>query len=126
SLVGDAAGFLDPFYSPGLDQMAFSVSATLDLIEKSKMKPEPRAWADELALHNKRYGRFFRYFFEAIYKDKYHVMGDYDTMTSSFLMDTALYYMAAIIQTYGGSADGILLPPYYQDGSEIAFYPMRF
>ena len=38
SLVGDAAGFLDPFYSPGLDQMAFSVSAAIDLIRKSKMK----------------------------------------------------------------------------------------
>ena len=126
SLVGDAAGFLDPFYSPGLDQMAFSVSCTLDLIRKASAKPEPKAFAEELALHNKRYARFFRYFFDAIYKDKYHVMGDYDTMTTTFLMDTALYYLAAVVPVYRWSADRILVPPYYQDGSGIAFHPMRF
>ena len=33
---------------------------------------------------------------QAIYRDKYHLMGDYDTMTTSFLMDTALYYLVAV------------------------------
>ncbi len=27
SIVGDAAGFIDPFYSPGLDWIAYTVSA---------------------------------------------------------------------------------------------------
>jgi hypothetical protein len=53
-------------------------------------------------------------------------MGDYDTMTTAFLMDTALYYLAAVIPVYRWSADRILVPPFYQDFSEIAFYPMRF
>ena len=39
--------------------------------------------------HNRRYDRFFEYFFDSIYKDKYYVMGDYDTMTIAFLLDTA-------------------------------------
>jgi flavin-dependent dehydrogenase len=125
SLVGDAAGFLDPFYSPGLDQMSFSVSWTLELIKRRKTNPEPVAWAKELELHNKRYGRFFRYFFEAIFRDKYFLMGDYDTMTIAFLLDTALYYLAAVIPTYRWSADWIRIPPYYKDGSEVAFVPMR-
>jgi flavin-dependent dehydrogenase len=125
SLVGDAAGFLDPFYSPGLDQMSFSVSWTLELIRKKKMNPEPAAWAKELELHNKRYGQFFRYFFEAIFRDKYFLMGDYDTMTTAFLLDTGLYYLAAIIPTYRWGAERILIPPYYQDGSQIAYFPMR-
>ncbi|HUM02084.1 MAG TPA: tryptophan 7-halogenase [Thermoanaerobaculia bacterium] len=125
SLVGDAAGFLDPFYSPGLDQMAFSVSWTLELIRLRKMKT-PEAFASDLELHNVRYARFFRYFFGAIFQDKYWLMGDYDTMTTAFLMDTALYYLAAVIPVYRWSADRILVPPYYQDYSEMAFYPMRF
>ncbi len=33
--VGDAGGFLDPFYSPGLDQMSFSVYTRVGLIEKA-------------------------------------------------------------------------------------------
>jgi hypothetical protein len=105
--------------------MAFSVSWTLELIKKKKMSPEPSMWAKELEVHNKRYGQFFRFFFEAIYRDKYFLMGDYDTMTSAFLLDTALYYLAAIIPTYRWSAERILVPPFYQDGSQVAFFPMR-
>src|SRR5262249_50904666 len=94
--VGDAGGFLDPFYSPGLDQMSFSVWTRTRLI----LQALGGASADEMekayALHNKRYDRFFHYFYESIYRDKYFVMGDYDTMTIAFLLDTALYYFAAI------------------------------
>ncbi len=125
SLVGDAAGFLDPFYSPGLDQMAFSVSWTLELIRLRKMKTA-EDFAKELEAHNVRYARFFRYFFGAIFQDKYWIMGDYDTMTIAFLMDTSLYYLAFVIPVYRWSADRLLVPPFYQDFSEVAFYPMRF
>ena len=124
--VGDAGGFLDPFYSPGLDQMSFSVYSRIRLIEKAlKGTPAPEM-AEEYALHNRRYMRFFTFFYEAIFRDKYHVLGDYDTMTTAFLMDTSLYYLAAVIPIYKWSPERLGLPPYYQDGSEIAFYPMRF
>jgi len=125
SLVGDAAGFLDPFYSPGLDQMAFSVSWTLELIKRRRMMT-PEAFAKELETHNLRFGRYLNFFFGSIYQEKYWLMGDYDTMTTSFLMDTALYYLAAVIPLYRWSADRVLVPPFYQDFSEVAFYPMRF
>ncbi|HQR68174.1 MAG TPA: NAD(P)/FAD-dependent oxidoreductase, partial [Thermoanaerobaculia bacterium] len=125
SLVGDAAGFLDPFYSPGLDQMTFSVSWTLELIRRRSTTPREE-FRGEVARHNGRYARFFRFFFGAIYQDKYWLMGDYDTMTTAFLIDTALYYLAAVIPVYRWSADRLLVPPFYQDHSEVAFYPMRF
>ncbi|HSB35860.1 MAG TPA: NAD(P)/FAD-dependent oxidoreductase [Thermoanaerobaculia bacterium] len=125
SMVGDAAGFLDPFYSPGLDQMAFSVSWTLELITRRGMTA-PDAFAKELEDHNRRYARYLNFFFGSIYQEKYWLMGDYDTMTTSFLMDTALYYLAAVIPLYRWSADRVLVPPFYQDFSEVAFYPMRF
>lgn len=125
SCVGDAAGFLDPFYSPGLDQMAFSVSWTLEAL-KMRRTMEPAKFVEAVELHAKRYDRFFRYFFEAIYQDKYYLMGDYDTMTASFLMDTALYYAVAVLPLYRWTADRILVPPYYQDGAEVGLVPMRF
>jgi len=125
SLVGDAAGFLDPFYSPGLDQMAFSVSWTVELIRRRKTVA-PEVLAKEIEVHNARYSRYLNFFFGSIYQDKYWLMGDYDTMTASFLMDTALYYLAAVIPVYRWSADRVLVPPFYQDFSEVAFYPMRF
>ena len=124
--VGDAGGFLDPFYSPGLDQMAFSVHSRVELMVQA-LSGAPREEMEEAyADHNRRYDRFLRYFYESIYRDKYYVMGDYDTMTTAFLLDTGLYYAAAIMPVYRWSHDRLGFPPYYQDGAEIGFYPIRF
>ena len=124
--VGDAGGFLDPFYSPGLDQLSFSVHMRVELILKALAGTPPEEMAKEYEGHNRRYARFFEYFYEAIYRDKYHLMGDYDTMTTAFLMDTALYYLVAVQPVYTESADRLGVPPYYQDGAEVGLVPMRF
>lgn len=124
--VGDAGGFLDPFYSPGLDQMSFSVHTRVALIEMALRGASAMEMEKAYAEHNRKYDRFFKYFFEAIYRDKYYIMGDYDLMTTSFLMDTALYYMVAVSPIYRWSADRLGMPPYFDDGAEIGFYPMRF
>lgn len=124
--VGDAGGFLDPFYSPGLDQMSFSVHMRVELIKKALMGASAKEMAEEYEGHNKRYDRFFHYYYEAIYQDKYYLMGDYDTMTTSFLLDTSLYYLVAVRPLYRWSADRLGVPPFYQDGAEIGFYPLRF
>jgi len=76
--------------------------------------------------HNRRYDRFFRYFYESIYRDKYYIMGDYDTMTIAFLMDTALYYLVAVHPVYNESAARLGMPPFYGDGAELGLWPMRF
>ena len=124
--VGDAGGFLDPFYSPGLDQMSFSVHMRVNLILKALAGAPAAEMEREYAEHNRRYGRFFRYFYESIYRDKYHIMGDYDLMTIAFLMDTALYYLVAVQPVYNESADRLGMPPFYGDGAELGLYPMRF
>ena len=124
--VGDAGGFLDPFYSPGLDQLSFSVHMRVDLILKALAGTPPEEMAKEYADHNRKYARFFEYFYEAIYRDKYHLMGDYDTMTTAFLLDTALYYLVAVQPVYTESADRLGVPPYYGDGAEVGLVPMRF
>ena len=124
--VGDAGGFLDPFYSPGLDQMAFSVHTRVELMRRALGGESPEEMARAYDEHNRNYARFFHYFYESIYRDKYYVMGDYDTMTAAFLLDTALYYLAAVMPIYRWSADRLGLPPFYQDGAEVGFYPIRF
>ena len=124
--VGDAGGFLDPFYSPGLDQMAFSTHMRVDLILKALSGADEGEMEREYADHNRRYSRFFRYFYESIYRDKYHVMGDYDLMTIAFLMDTALYYLVAVKPLYNESASRLGMPPFYGDGAELGLWPMRF
>ena len=124
--VGDAGGFLDPFYSPGLDQMAFSVHMRTELIEKALSGAPSAEMETAYDEHNRCYDRYFHYFYEAIYRDKYYVMGDYDTMTTGFLLDTAAYYFAAIIPLYRWRHARLGLPPFYEDGAEIGYYPIRF
>ena len=124
--VGDAGGFLDPFYSPGLDQMAFSVHSRVGLMTKALSGAPPEEMEKAYEDHNRCYSRFFRYFYESIYQDKYYLMGDYDTMAASFLLDTGLYYLAAVIPLYQWSHERLGVPPFYQDGAELGFYPIRF
>jgi len=124
--VGDAGGFLDPFYSPGLDQMAFSVHTRVEMIRKALYGSSREEMEKAYEEHNKKYARYFQYFYESIYRDKYYVMGDYDTMTASFLLDTSLYYCAAVMPIYRWKAERLGVPPFYQDGAEIGFYPIRF
>ncbi|MGA7615658.1 MAG: NAD(P)/FAD-dependent oxidoreductase [Thermoanaerobaculia bacterium] len=97
ALLGDAAVFLDPYYSPGLDHAAFSIEATVEIIRK---------WAEEedvsrsIAEHNATFIRSYRRFFEAVYRGKYFYMGEADLVTASFLLDTAHYYIFVVIPAY--------------------------
>ena len=95
-------------------------------LEGARRRARPRRWRRSYEEHNRRYDRFFKYFYESIYRDKYYVMGDYDTMTIAFLLDTALYYFAAIMPIYRWSHERLGVPPFFEDGAEIGYYPIRF
>ncbi len=105
ALMGDAAAFLDPYYSPGLDHAAFSVEATVEIV-KAQIPPagsEPEApgkIAARIAAHNEVFLRSYHRFFRAIYQDKYFYMGEHDLLSASFLMDTAQYYIFVVIPAY--------------------------
>ena len=97
ALVGDAAAFLDPFYSPGLDHLAFSVEATVGLIladARGELEPE------RIAEHNETFLRSYRRFFEAVYRGKYHYMGEADLLSAAMLLDTAQYYIFVVTPAY--------------------------
>lgn len=97
ALVGDAAAFLDPYYSPGLDHVGFSVEATVGLVLAGLDGELDRARIDE---HNETFRRSYWRFFEAIYDGKYRYMGEADLLSAAMLCDTAQYYIFVVIPAY--------------------------
>ena len=87
SLVGDAAAFLDPFYSPGMDWISFTATCTAELI-LAQQRGEPLA--ERIARHNRDFTRSYERWFQAIYQDKYDYFGEYDLMRLAFQMDLGI------------------------------------
>lgn len=97
ALVGDAAVFLDPYYSPGLDHAAFSVEATVEIIGMDARGENIEARMKE---HNETFDRSYWRFFRSIYKDKYYYMGESDLLSAAFLIETAQYYTFVVTPAY--------------------------
>ena len=97
ALMGDAAAFLDPYYSPGLDHASFSVEATVEIVKAQTAGEDVAA---RIAEHNATFVRSYHRFFRAIFQDKYFYMGEHDLLSASFLMDTAQYYIFVVIPAY--------------------------
>lgn len=93
--VGDAAGFIDPLYSPGLDFCSFTAQSAADLIAR-----DLTGETVDLACYNRRFEFCFRSWFEAIYRDKYYYLGDAELMAAAFLMDIATYHLGPVTQVY--------------------------
>jgi len=101
ALVGDAASFLDPFYSPGLDHASNSVYATVRRIEDDLSGRLDEAALDEtIREHNEAFERSYRRWLEALYVGKYELMGDAELLSCAFLFDTALYYLGIVTPLY--------------------------
>jgi flavin-dependent dehydrogenase len=118
SLVGDAAAFLDPFYSPGMDWIAFTASRTAQLII-AQQRGEPLA--SRIETHNREFVRSYDRWFRAIYLDKYEYMGEYDLVRLAFLMDLGFYYLGVASQPFKRGAVG-LTEPLYTTAPSVPFY----
>jgi flavin-dependent dehydrogenase len=110
ALVGDAAGFIDPFYSPGLDWLAYTTLAAADVIvaERNGEADVPA----RLERYNRDFVRASQRWFEAIYQDKYEYMGDYELFRMAFLLDLGLYYLFVASQPFLHGADALTRPIY--------------
>jgi len=97
ALLGDAAAFLDPYYSPGLDHASFSVEATVAIVAAQTAGEDVAA---RIAEHNETFVRSYHRFFQAVYQDKYFYMGEHDLLSAAFLIDTAQYYIFVVIPAY--------------------------
>ena len=96
-LVGDAAGFLDPFYSPGMDWISFTAVAANDLILAQQSGEHI---GSRIAKLNRDFSVSYKRWFEAVYQDKYEYMGDYELMRLAFLLDLGFYYLGVAAQPF--------------------------
>lgn len=128
TLVGDAAAFMDPLYSPGMDWISYTASSAAELILAQRRGEEI---APLVEAHNRRFAQSYARWFTALYKDKYSYLGEYDLMRLAFLLDLGLYYLGVVSQPFkiGPAAfqtplfSNLLSTPFYHF---IRFYNRRF
>lgn len=122
ALVGDAAGFLDPFYSPGLDWVGFTTSATAALVAH---KPEGAELASAIERHNADFKVSYERWFTALYEDKYYYMGDLELLDLAFRIDLSTYYLGVVARPLTGLKDGWTLPPFAHPHARPAYRLIR-
>jgi len=122
ALVGDAAAFMDPFYSPGMDWVSFTAWSSSRLILAQQRGENIES---KLQMHNKTFARSYDRWFRAVYKDKYEYMGDYDLMRIGFQLDLGLYYLGVASQPFKRGAEALMEPPFSTPPSVPAYHLMR-
>jgi flavin-dependent dehydrogenase len=107
---GDAAGFMDPLYSQGLDYCGHTCLASVDIVVKA-LNGEDVTKTVEMYNHNftTSYFRWYR----ALYKDKYHYLGDQELMWAAFLLDIGTYFVGPARLVYDGGISEWLKLPYH-------------
>ncbi len=118
SIVGDAAGFIDPFYSPGMDWISFSATRTKTLIVAQQ---RGECIKDKVELHNRDFARSYTRWFEAIYRDKYEYFGEFDLVKLAFLMDLGFYYLGVAAQPFK-RGEQALCEPLFSTTPSVPFY----
>ena len=127
-LVGDAAAFMDPFYSPGMDWISFTATSASHLITQQR---EDKAMAPLVKRYNRDFSVSHRRWFNALYKDKYHYMGEYDLMGLAFQMDLGLYYQGVVVPPFMEGITALHFPPFSPPSGRffaalMGFYNRRF
>ncbi len=127
-LVGDAAAFMDPFYSPGMDWIAFTSSSAANLITQQRKGLNT---AETYERYNRDFSTSHQRWFNALYKDKYEYMGEYDLMGLAFNMDLGLYYWGVVEVPFNMGEEALLTPPFSPPSGKIfatlmATYNRRF
>ena len=88
SLVGEAAAFTDPFYSPGSDFITLGNDFTADLIAR-------RHDGEDIAERQRLYEGYLQFRFAAnlpLYRDQYELFGSFELLQAKWDFDVANYY----------------------------------
>ena len=121
-LVGDAAAFLDPFYSPGMDWISFTATCAAELVTAQRRGEEI---SGRIEHHNTVFAGSYHHWFQAVYQDKYEYMGEYDLMRLAFLLDLGLYYLGIVSQPFKMGIKGLHSPPFSEPLARPVFALMR-
>lgn len=117
AMVGDAAGFIDPLYSPGLDFCSYTSYYVADLLARS-LKGEDVT--GRLHYYNEQYPVTYRFWFESLYKDKYYYMGDAELTSAALLLDVSSYYAGLVRRVYRDPESAFLNLPFTGKGGRFA------
>jgi flavin-dependent dehydrogenase len=121
--VGDAAGFIDPLYSPGLDFCSYTSYYVADLLACSLAGEDV---SDALAYYNEQYPITYRLWFETLYKDKYYYMGDAELMAAALLLDVGTYFIGLVIPVYKDPEAEFLHLPFEGKAGRVFAEMMKF
>lgn len=121
--VGDAAGFIDPLYSHGIDFIAHTVCGVSRMVIRA-LGGEPAAAL--ATAYNSGYQESYRRWFDALYKDKYHYIGDAELMYAATLLDIGFYFWGPVRLTYGNQDEELALMPYNGAAGSAVAGLMRF
>lgn len=109
ALVGDAAAFMDPFYSPGMDWISYTASRAADTITRQRAGEDGAMLAER---HDRDLNLCVSRWFDALYRDKYHYLGEFDLMKLAFRLDLGLYYWGVVSAVFENEEEGLLTAPF--------------
>jgi len=122
ALVGDAAAFMDPFYSPGMDWISYTSSYAAHLITKQRKGEMTPACVEK---HNRDLAISHSRWFNALYKDKYEYLGEYDLLNLAFKLDLSLYYWGLVHPVFELGDEAFLEAPFSPPSGRIFAALMR-
>ena len=106
-LTGESGFFLDPFYSPGSDFIAFSNTFLSDLIHRDLSGKGIRFRS---FLYDRILKRFF-YGQASVYQDQYHLFGNQQIMPVKVAWDYMIYWsLSGFIFMHGRLCDQFMYP----------------
>ncbi len=118
-MVGDAAAFLDPLYSPGLDWASFTSTSAVELITKQQ---SGASVGEEIARYNRDFAVSYKHWFTAIYRGKYEYVGEFDLLSLAMTLDLGFYYLGIASQPYLRGEKALLVPPFSEAVSRPFYY----
>ena len=121
--VGDAAGFIDPLYSPGLDFCSYTSYYVADMLAAGLAAEDT---TDRMRYYNEQYPITYRLWFETLYKDKYFYMGDAELMSAALLLDVGSYFVGLVTPLYKNPEGEFLRLPFEGAPGRIVAKMMSF
>jgi len=120
--IGDAAGFMDPLYSQGLDYCGHTTytvhKIVLRALDGADVSKAVRQYAADYV---KSYHRWYR----ALYRGKYEYLGDFELMWAAFLLDLSTYFTGPVHAVYSATDREFSRLPYIGPGGTFYAWWMR-
>ncbi len=123
AIAGDAAGFIDPLYSPGLDLCAYTTSVVSDLVARALGGEDV---TERRRYYNEQFATTYRFWFEALYKDKYFYLGEADLMSAALLLDVGSYFAGLVRPIYADPERFFLRLPFEGNPGRLFAALMKF